>query len=235
MSTPTSLACSQRFASAASFAPTPADERSPMAVYVATHGLLFIGNKRTASTALGRELEARLGGVYVPAKRMQLADGIEVSKRHSTLAQIAELGLIDRPLESLHKFTTVRNPFDSLVSWWAKLRFRDNRIGGWVQREEASFREWIAKRFAKAPPESMHDEFVAGCDVVLRYESLDDDLTRLLESRGIEPFKLPRTNETTERRRDWREEYDPPTRAIVERVFASDLARYEYSFDPVSP
>lgn len=201
-----------------------------MAVYCAEHGLLFIGNKRTGSTAVGRCLEQQLGGRYVPDKRLVLPDGSVISKRHATLEQIRRAGLIDVPLETLLKFTAVRNPFDSVVSHWAKLRFRGNRAEVWVQRDEVPFPAWVTRALGESEPASMHAEFVDGVDVILRFESLASDLNELLRSRGLPAVDLQLDNRTDDRERDYRAYYDEPSRRIVERLFREDLDRYGYVF-----
>lgn len=201
-----------------------------MAVLCREQRLLFIGNKRTGSTAVGRALESAFGAVYVPNERYVSARDEVVSRRHSTLRQLVEHRLLDIPLDELHKFTTVRNPFDSLVSQWAKLRFRANREGGWVQSRAVSFPSWIEKRFAHADPTSMHAEYVEGVDVVLRFERLAADLDDLLASRGLPSIIVARENATVERSPDHREYYDDRAREIVARVFREDLARFDYEF-----
>jgi hypothetical protein len=201
-----------------------------MAVLCAQYDLLFIGNQRTGSTAVGRALERQYGGVYVPRERIDLADGSRISKRHSTLAQIERYGLVQQPLWSLLKFAAVRNPFDSLVSMWAKNRHRRNRADSWVSRQEIGFPEFVARRFGSAAPQSMNSPWTSGCDAILRFESLGEELDALLRSRGAPPLEIEVANRTAERARDYRRYYDDATKAIVERVFAEDLERFDYAF-----
>lgn len=201
-----------------------------MAVLCREHRLLYLGNKRTGSTAVGRALELRFGGIYLPSKRFVTASGEVVSRRHSTLRQVLEHGLLDVDVHELCKFTTVRNPFDSLVSLWAKLRFRANRAGSWVHSKDVSFATWVEKRFGDAEPTSMHADFAEGADAILRFERLSMDLSDLVASLGLPPIVLEPQNTTVERIRDYRSYYDDRTRAIVERVFRDDLDRFDYSF-----
>lgn len=201
-----------------------------MAVLCREQRLLFIGNKRTGSTAVGRALESAFDGIYVPGERRPSTDGGVISRRHATLLQLVEHGLLDVDRRELCVFTTVRNPFDSLVSQWAKLRFRANRAGNWVQHRAAPFSSWVVKRFGRARPTSMHAEYVAGVDVVLRFERLAADLDEFLLARGLPAITVERENETVERTPDYRSYYDEPAFEIVARVFREDLERFDYSF-----
>ncbi len=201
-----------------------------MAVLCAEHGLLFIGSKRTASTAVGNALVEQLRGVYVPRVRIELRPSGNISKRHSTIAQIEHYGLIQVELDSLLKVTTVRNPFDSLVSLWAKERFRENRTQSFTQLKRVDFSEWMWKKFNHREVISMNRDFVQGVDSILRFESLQDDLNGLLRSRGIPPVVLPVVNRTSERDRDYRKYYDDRAREVVERVFAPDIENFDYTF-----
>lgn len=202
-----------------------------MAVYCGRHSLLFIGNKRTGSTAVAQALIEQLGGQYRPPKRHRVDERTVISKRHATVRQLVLHGLLEAPIDSLLKFSTVRNPFDSLVSLWTKLRHRPNR---WSSRrvllEGVDFLPWLKKRLLQAAPHSMHDEFTDGVDVVMRFETLEEDLKAVLARAGAPAVALPLANPTTERDADYHAYYDEEARALVERVFGGDLEKYGYAF-----
>ncbi len=202
-----------------------------MAVYCAQYKLLFIGNKRTGSTAVAQALIEQLGGQYRPPKRHRVDERTVISKRHSTVRQLVQYGLLEAPIDGLCKFCAVRNPFDSLVSLWTKLRHRPNRWSGRrVLLEEIEFLPWLKGRLGRAAPQSMHDEFTEGVDVVMRFETLEEDLMAVLARAGAPAVALPRSNPTTQRAADYRAYYDDEARALVERVFGGDLDKYGYAF-----
>ena len=79
-----------------------------MAVLCPQYGLLFVGAYRTGSTAISQALIANAGGRYVPAAPMKDGDTVVVSKQHSSIADLVGHNLLDRPADSLLKFTVVR-------------------------------------------------------------------------------------------------------------------------------
>jgi len=168
----------------------------------------------------------------VPPGRLLVGEQEWVSKRHSTVRDIVEHGLLDVPMDSLLKVTTVRNPFDSIVSKWLKLLHRPNRFSNkMVQRKQLDFAGYVARFWGDRPEESMHAEFVDGIDEVMRFETLHDDLARVLALVGAPVFELPRVNPTTQKTRHYSEYYDEKARAVIERVFRSDLERFGYEFE----
>ena len=96
-----------------------------MAIISRRHRYLFLMAPRTGCTAIGeRVLIAELDGEYLPPDDVVAPDGTAIApKKHSTLAHLHRAGLLEpADLNSLFVFTTVRNPFDSLVSQYVKMR-----------------------------------------------------------------------------------------------------------------
>lgn len=200
-----------------------------MAVYSEKYSLLFIGNPRTGSTAIGRGLVEHCGGRYVPETTVRRR-GKTISKRHSTLDLLIRFGYLDRPQNELIKFVAVRNPFDSLVSQWAKHRFRPRFWHTRTAREDLSFDEFLRSKIGEGKPQSMHARFVKGADEVIYFEQLGLGLHSILTMAGAPQFDLPLVNPTTERARHYRDYYSSELRALVERVHAEDLERFGYEF-----
>ena len=97
-----------------------------MALYSESHRLLFIMNPRTGCTATGRLMTEQMDGVFLPAEDTLDENGkVTLKQKHTTLPELKEAGLVDDAfLASVHTFTTVRNPFDSLVSLWTKKKYK---------------------------------------------------------------------------------------------------------------
>lgn len=168
----------------------------------------------------------------MPPGRTRIDDQEVISKRHSTIAQIIEHRLLEEPMESLYKVTTVRNPFDSMVSMWVKLRHRpSNFVTHKVHDRELGFAEYIAQFWGDQPEQSMHAHFVEGVDEVMRFETLQQDLARVLAHVGAPLFEIPRINPTTQKNRHYSEYYEPATREVIERVFRPDLEQFGYAFE----
>lgn len=228
-----------------------------MAVLCRALGLLFVLNPATGSTAIARLLVDRFGGEWLPAQ-----DGPVVPRKHSTLAELLAAGLLSPDARSkLCVATTVRNPYDRLVSIHAKRRgipdeqlarpdFYMNRQSGGERAEEVrwirdhDFRAWIRRRFVRnwalrtllGRPPSVYERYVEGVDVVMRYERLQQDFDALIRRLGAEPVPIPRVNVSRERiRRDYREEYDRVSRLLVRIGQRRDLERFGYGFDAAGP
>lgn len=224
-----------------------------MAVLCRELGLLFVLNPATGSTAIGRLLLERFGGEWLPAQ-----DGPVVPRKHSTLTELLAAGLLSAEERAgLCVATTVRNPYDRLVSIHAKRRgisdeklarpdFYMNRQRGGERAEEVrwirehDFRAWIRRRFVRnwalrtllGRPPSVYDRYVEGVDVVLRYERLQQDFDALIRRLDAEPAGIPRINVSRERvRRDYREEYDRLSRLLVRIGQRRDLERFGYGFE----
>ena len=136
-----------------------------MAIVSRRHGYLFLLAPRTGCTAIGEHvLIPRLDGEYLPpADVLDDAGRTAIPKKHTTLPQLMAAGLLGPDERSgLLTFTTVRNPFDSLVSEYVKMRSkyaplledRDSFVHRipdyrqWMERAATmSFDEWVRARF----------------------------------------------------------------------------------------
>ena len=211
---------------------------------------------RTACTAIGDLLCEHYEGEFLPAEDILDSDGfISVQKKHSTLAELLEHKLLAADeARSLLKIAAVRNPYDSLVSLYLKKRYKYQPLladpSSWVNRlpgyakdtifcRRHSFNEWackisckrIIKRMLGLRP-SMYAEHARGVDVVLRYESIDQDLKNAFERAGIEwKADIPKVNRTDERTdRDYRSFYSWPAALAIGLAYGHDLKTYGYRF-----
>ncbi len=223
-----------------------------MAILCRELGLLFVLTPATGSTAVGQLLIERFGGEWLPA-----ANRPEIRKKHSTLGELRAAGLVDDALRRrLLVVTCVRNPYDRLVSIYAKRRGApadrvadpDSWLYGpkglgraadveWIARHD--FRQWIRRRFVRnwllrtllGRSRSVYDRFVDGVDVVMRYERLQADFEAVILRLGGTPCEIPRINVSAARAaRSYRDEYDRLTRLLVWIGQHEDLARFGYAF-----
>lgn len=136
-----------------------------MAIISRHHRYLFLMAPRTGCTAIGEHvLIPELDGEYLPADDILGDDGsVVVEKKHSTLRDLQGAGLLTpAEAESFLVFTTVRNPFDSLVSQYVKMRTMYAPLlddpQSFVQRDAAyrtsmqqaarmTFPEWVRARY----------------------------------------------------------------------------------------
>lgn len=223
-----------------------------MAILCRDLGLLFILTPATGSTAIGQRLIERFGGEWLPAENRP-----GIRKKHSTLGELMAHGLVDNAMRrQLVVATSVRNPYDRLVSIHAKrtgarperVTDPDSWLYGPKGRNRAqdvdwirahTFPQWIRRRFLRnwllrsllGRSTSVYDGFVAGVDVVLRYERLQADFDDLIRRVGGTPCEIPRVNVSVARgEREYRREYDPLSRLLVRIGQREDLERFDYSF-----
>ncbi|MAH67200.1 MAG: chondroitin 4-O-sulfotransferase [Phycisphaerae bacterium] len=153
-----------------------------------------------------------------------------------------------RDFERLFRFAFVRNPWDRLVSAFHYLK--DGGVNEydarWFDKNLAAFedfgtfvREWVrgrelGKTYWHFVPQ--HDFLCIengrmALDFLGRLESVEEDLSRLVEMLGVDPVApLVRLN-PSKRRRDWRSYYDDSTAAIVEEAYAEDIRLLGYTFE----
>jgi hypothetical protein len=226
-----------------------------MAIICRDAGLLFIMAPRTASSAVGRVLREELGGEFMPPSDVMDDDGtLEVRHKHTTLDDLVRHGLLS-PEEraKLLVFTTVRNPFDSLVSLYvsnaATYRELQDKAGSWGKQElkrnnlrfcaTHTFDQWIEHSYQPTLRERLRGKrvrtrrnpWLAGVDVVMRFESLQEDFEGVLRRAGVDGrHVVPVLNRTKGRRRDYRSYYSPRSRQLVELAWKADLERFGYAF-----
>jgi hypothetical protein len=228
-----------------------------MAILCRPYGLLFIQAPRTGCTAIENLLLARFGGESLPAADLFGGDGyIRVGKKHCTIAQLLEEGLIPADYNrELVTVSTVRNPYDSLVSLYVKKRetyhkwMNDpdswiHKVKGYVDDMEFcrthSFEEWLAKRYTVGRfnalfgrgRRSLYGKYTAGVAHVMRFERLQQDFELVMRRVGIqEDVTIPLINVTSQRKASYQSYYTPRAREIVEYVFRPELDQYGYGFD----
>lgn len=223
-----------------------------MAVLSRRLSYLFIMAPRTGCTAVGDILCKEREGWWFPEEDVVHEDGeIVTPRKHTTVAQLIESGLLEREeLESLFVFSSVRNPFDSLVSLWVKKRTSYqpllddpdsfvHQTPGFAEDMEFvldhTFSEWIERQYADLVGDGrqrhLYGPYLRDVDHVMHFESLQDDLDDVMQHLGAAPIEIPLLNPTEGRREDYRSYYTGRARAIIESVFAADLERFGYRFD----
>lgn len=131
----------------------------------------------------------------------------------------------DRPRDYL-VFSVVRNPWDRFVSGWKYCKstrhrtLRDALLD--PPREGHDFRHLTRPQHAILYDPNGHPAF----DVLLRYESLQQDFDRLCERLGRPTQRLNRTNLGSHA--PYREYFDDDTRELLARRYARDIELFGY-------
>ena len=212
---------------------------------------------RTACTAIGELLCQHYGGEFVPSEDIldPINGRIAIQKKHSTLAELIKHKILaPEEAKSLVKVAAVRNPFDTLVSLYFKQRFKYQPLladpNSWVNRSptyarnmryarEHSFSRWVFRKCSRQIvkrllgfPCSMFADYTKGTDVVMRYESIEQDLEGVFRRIGLDPKDgIPFVNRTDERPdRNYRSNYSRSAAIAVSVAFRDDLKTYGYKF-----
>ena len=227
-----------------------------MAIICRSYNCLYIMAPRTSCTAIGNVLCSHLGGEYLPAEDLVDAEGyFVVQKKHSKLNEIIGNGILPADQAAkLFKFTSVRNPFDSIVSLYFKKRDKypallsdpeswPHRVPGYVEDMKFcmthSFNAWVLKNFSRhliksilgMRPANIYNDFVDGVDAVIRFENLQNDFNKVLEEIGVEqPLPIPRLNTTPGRKTDYRQYYSRMSHLLVGFVLRNELKQLGYRF-----
>lgn len=222
-----------------------------MAVLSDSLGYLFILAPRTGCTALSVHLVKNLEGQWFPPEDAKDGTGTVVAERkHSKVADLRRAGLLsDDRLRELFVFTSVRNPFDSLVSLYTKITNQYVPLlddpDAFVHRQpqmladiryaqEHSFSEWVVWKYADMPQDRnrhLYGGFINDVDRIMKFEQLQQDFDEVMATLGVtEGTKIPVLNVTEGRPVSYREVYDRKARSVVERVFSADLDRFGYCF-----
>jgi len=127
-------------------------------------------------------------------------------------------------------FTTIRNPFDRLVSAWKYLESTKNRDLLDVlldpPREGADYRHLTRPQVAilQDPAGNLIPDFL------MRYERLQDDFDIVCDKIGKARTVLQKVNIGTRRERHYRPYFDTDTRHLAETLFRDDLDKFGYDF-----
>ena len=147
-----------------------------------------------------------------------------------------------------YKFTFVRNPWDRAVSAYTYLQnggsaaSADDALWSHFVNRFESFddfvRAWMTTdnvlRLGLFTPQYLFLQDIFGqqsMDFVGRFERLEEGFDQLANRLGIES-KLPYLNQSREN--PYQEYYSRESRAIVERVYAEDIALFGYGFNDVN-
>jgi len=226
-----------------------------LAVYSPRHRYIFFANPQTASKAIARTLQEALEGQPIPDREITLGGALVAKKHHATWRQLQEAGLMTREqLDGLFKFTSVRNPYDLLVSRYLKRKGRfveQPEKYRWAQdnpkvkasmeaAQELPFPEWLAAQLKRRTEQDKTVkgplEYLDHADYVIRFEALQAGFDEVLQRLGIDgPIPIVSENVTSERKqggakRHYTEFYDDASRALVARAYAPILERFDYRF-----
>jgi Sulfotransferase family len=202
------------------------------------HRYLFVELPRTGSTAIRRELR-------------ELYAGVPILHKHATYVEFERQASEDE--KKYFVFSGIRNPLDSVVSRYFKLRtdqrgrFSDTRrqanarslnaamdrmMYRYLERTDADFSTFFL-RFYRFPYDTWASLSHSKFDFVIRFERIADDFDAALRMIGIEPVRrLPQLNSTSARSRSFADYYSPQAIQRARRIMGPYMERWGYEFPP---
>jgi hypothetical protein len=127
-------------------------------------------------------------------------------------------------------FSSVRNPFDRLVSSWKYLKSTRGRPLEEVLADPPS--EGHDHRHFTRPQAAILRDAQTGNLIVhdlIRFESLHSDYNRINKHLGRRACRLTHVN-ATRRNRQWRPYFTSTARCLAETMFHEDLELFDYAF-----
>jgi hypothetical protein len=200
------------------------------------HRYLFVELPRTGSTAIRRELR-------------ELYAGVPILHKHATYLEFERQASEDE--KQYFVFSGIRNPLDSVVSRYFKLRtdqrgrFSDTRrqanarslnasvdrmMYRFLERTDADFSTFFL-RFYRFPYDTWASLSHSDFDFVIRFERIADDFDTALRKIGIEPVRrLPQLNSTATRSRSFADYYSPRAIRRARHIMGPYMERWGYEF-----
>lgn len=198
------------------------------------HRYLFIEIPLTASWAIRHEL-------------CEYYDGEPVLRKHASFPEFARYASDTE--KQYFVFATVRNPLDTAVSQFFKLKTNHKGVYtdpealqagqveqadlekfSFIQDNDAGFEEYF-RRYHRRPFASMIDLSADRLDFVIRYEGLQAGFDTVLGHLDITPVRpVPVMNKTQDRRSDWQAYYSPAIIDQAKHKFGPFMRRWDYEF-----
>lgn len=123
--------------------------------------------------------------------------------------------------------STIRNPFDSMVSWYFHYKMRRKGV------EMEPFGEWLTTQLGN-PNQYIKRGLFFGLpwtNRILRFEHLQADFDQVMTEIGIGLIEIPIKNVSTPREgRPYQEMYNDQLIQLVRSHFGSEIAEHGYSF-----
>lgn len=163
--------------------------------------------------------------------------GVRIANKHSGCSELQQwLGENHQNASDWKVLMGIRNPFDSLVSKWLKIKSnhkgkKTSELARQVQSGAISFEIWVQHETNKTHFASQQFKKYMPCATeAIRFECIQDDWASFCERHQIPYAEIPSVNPTRkhEDERDFRTFY---TRELIEKLtpqFASYLDQWGY-------
>ena len=227
----------------------PASRVNPRMIFAPDRSSLYVAVPKTGCTTIKTIVAAAVGMIDGEALERRTRGGIHDAWRDrdanwSDLAEAERQSLLTGP--ATFRFTSVRNPFERLVSCYLNKivnhgegNHLGRRMRGLGVDSLASFLEVVARQ----PPlardvhcRAMTDLTFAGAlryDDVVRYETFEEDLGRIMARLGIAGLAIPRParRNRTDAGSRLRELLGPRESDLIRDIYRRDFETFDYAMD----
>ncbi|WP_439597702.1 sulfotransferase family 2 domain-containing protein [Falsiroseomonas sp.] len=197
------------------------------------HAFLFIHRGKSGGNSVSEALlpysedRKSVTGTQDGTERFDVENATFGTHKHARLADYRRV-LPAEIFDRLYKFSTLRNPFERLVSaYFSPHRRADRQVAGFDRADflaliesQATLRDFVCTR----PGGRLDDEL----DMLMRFERLEQDFAAVLRALGLLPRPLPHRNRGEHA--PYRAYYDAELRQLVEARFREELEWGGYAF-----
>ena len=225
-----------------------------MVVVLSQPRLIFIEEPRAASRSTHIWLVEHMGGIspWKPknpqskiSSHTERHMGPVSFKRMVRHGQLPRVSFIDQELASYSYFAFVRNPFDTVVTYYCKAKIgqlgpQGRDVERKIGMESKNFTEFLRRILNELPntlSEVSHHARLNHVEHILRFEQgFPRVLFEFLEEHGItvpawSRKKMRREGRTSGKKKNWRDYYDEEAVEIVSGIYPEYLEKYGYTFD----
>lgn len=198
------------------------------------HKYVYVEVPRTGSTAISKEL-------------IEKYDGHKMLYKHANYKEFLRVASPEQ--KKYFVFAGVRNPLDEVVSLYLKFltnhhnAFTDKKQsiegGGWVSQkrrniykfvqETKSYEKFLKKYYNRVYTSNINVN-AKHCDMVMKFENLDEDFAKVLKEIGIKKVRrLPVANKT-KKKGDYTKYYKGNVASLAVSIFGPFMNEWGYSF-----
>lgn len=194
----------------------------------------FFAIPRTASKAVSAVLKEKF-------------DSDEILKMHTSYEEF--MNQASKAEQQYFTFTIIRNPLDSIVSAYHKIKsdhnkrfsrgaYKDGRpiakraieAYRFIAERDASFADYFAVFHQDEFRRPRHETTVQKVDYCLRFENLQEDFNATMNKIGLPSAKIPVYNATKGKSSEFLSYYNPAIIPQAIRVTATIMAEWGYSY-----
>lgn len=189
----------------------------------------------------------RTGSTAIASLLIEHYNGIQKGRKHSSYEEfMRDAGSEEK---NYFKFASIRNPLDSMVSKYFKIKSDHNRkfsrgtyINGeptpkkaiekfnFIQGNNASFEAFFMKYRNENFFKPHHEITLSKIDFNLRFDHLQDDFNHLTNMLNMPAGTIPKLNQTALRQKNFKMYYTSEIIPLAFESFAPIMEKYDFAF-----